>query len=91
MRIEDKVNEIVELSILDVMDLSIEHLSYMFNVYMKKDNVAIIEFKFDKSHEMFKVFCHEVGHMFLHAINQNGMTRSFNQLQEEWRISSQCY
>lgn len=92
MRIEDKVNEIVELSILDVMDLSVEHLSYMFDVhilynhqsnfYVKKAGVDIIALKFDKRHEMFKAFCHEAGHMFLHQTHQNAMNDRFNAMQE---------
>lgn len=92
MRIEDKVNEIAELAILDVMDLTVEHLSYMFDVhilynhqsnfYVQKAGVDIIGLKFDKRHEMFKAFCHEAGHMFLHATNQKEMPQTFNQLQE---------
>ena len=35
MRIEQKVNDIVDLSILDVHDLNIEHLAYMFDVDRK--------------------------------------------------------
>ena len=63
MRIEEKVNEIAELAILDVMDLTVEHLSYMFDVhilynhqsnfYVQKAGVDIIGLKFDKRHEMF--------------------------------------
>lgn len=34
MKIQDKVNEIAELTILDVMDLTVEHLSYMFDVHI---------------------------------------------------------
>lgn len=92
MRIEDKVNEIAELAILDVMNLTVEHLSYMFDVhilynhqsnfYVEKAGVDIIGLKFDKRHEMFKAFCHEAGHMFLHATNQKNMPQNFNQLQE---------
>lgn len=92
MRIEDKVNEIVELSVLDVMDLSVEHLAYMFDVhilynhqsnfYVQKGGVDIIGLKFDKRYEMFKAFCHEAGHMFLHATNQKLMPSTFNKLQE---------
>ena len=92
MRIEDKVNEIAELAILDVMDLTVEHLSYMFDVhilynhqsnfYVQKAGVDIIGLKFDKRHEMFKAFCHEAGHMFLHTTNQKEMPQTFNQMQE---------
>lgn len=92
MRIEDKVNELVELCILDVVNLSVEHLSYMFDVhilynhqanfYTKKKNVEIIGLKFDKKHAMFEAFCHEAGHMFLHATHQGDMPQSFNCKQE---------
>lgn len=92
MRIEQKVNDIVDLSILDVHDLNIEHLAYMFDVhilynhqsnfYVQKAGVDIIGLKFDKRHEMFKAFCHEAGHMFLHATHQHNMPRSYNEYQE---------
>ena len=92
MRIERKVNDIVDLYILDVTDLNIEHLAYMFDVhilynhqsnfYVQKAGVDIIGLKFDKRHEMFKAFCHEAGHMFLHATNQYSMPQAYNALQE---------
>ena len=92
MRIEQKVNDIVDLSILDVHDLNIEHLAYMFDVhilynhqsnfYVQKAGVDIIGLKFDKKHEMFKAFCHEAGHMFLHATQQHNMPRAYNEYQE---------
>lgn len=92
MRIEQKVNEIIELCIIDKLDLTIEHLSYMFNVHImynhqanfhiKKSGIDIIALKFDKSRAMFEHFCHEAGHMFLHATNQGLMSDEFNRLQE---------
>lgn len=92
MRIEEKVNELVDLCIIDADHLSVEHLAYMFDVhilynhqsnfYTKKKNVEIIGLKFDKSYKMFEAFCHEAGHMFLHATHQRDMPQSFNQMQE---------
>lgn len=34
MRIEEKVNQIVDCCIIDTMDLNIEHLSYVFGVHI---------------------------------------------------------
>lgn len=92
MRIEEKVNEIIELSIIDRLDLTVEHLSYIFgvhilynhqsNFYVQKSGVDIIGLKFDKRWVMFEAFCHEAGHMFLHATHQNDMPKAFNELQE---------
>lgn len=92
MRIEEKVNQIVDCCIIDEMDLTVEHLAYIFDVhilynheanfYVQKAGVDIIGLKFDKRREMFHAFCHESGHMFLHATNQGTMSKSFNRLQE---------
>src|SRR5699024_8639150 len=92
MRIEEKVNQIVDCCIIDTMDLNIEHLSYVFgvhilynhesNFYVRKSGVDIIGLKFDKKREMFHAFCHEAGHMFLHATHQANMSKAFNEMQE---------
>ncbi|WP_462419968.1 ImmA/IrrE family metallo-endopeptidase [Salinicoccus sp. Marseille-QA3877] len=92
MRIEEKVNQIVDCCIIDTMDLNIEHLSYVFgvhilynheaNFYVQKAGVDIVGLKFDKRREMFHAFCHESAHMFLHATNQNVMPKGFNVMQE---------
>lgn len=92
MRIEEKVNQIVDCCIIDEMDLNVEHLSYIFgvhilynhqsNFYVRKSDVDIIGLKFDKRREMFQAFCHEAGHMFLHATHQANMSQAFNAMQE---------
>lgn len=92
MRIEEKVNEIVDVCIVDRLDLNIAHLSYMFsahilynhieNSYMSTRGIDVIALKLDEPHKMWKAFCHEAGHMFLHCTDQRRMPRAFNRMQE---------
>lgn len=92
MRIEEKVNEIVDACIVDSLDLNIPHLSYMFsahilynhidNAYMTKRGIDVIALKIDASFKMWQAFCHEAGHMFLHCTDQRHMSQAFNQMQE---------
>ena len=92
MRIENKVNEIVECCITDRLDLNIHYLSYMFsthilynhnaNFYFSKKGVDIIAVKIGDAFDMWRAFCHEAGHMFLHYTNQNVMPYAFNMKQE---------
>ncbi|GAB3065579.1 ImmA/IrrE family metallo-endopeptidase [Salinicoccus sesuvii] len=92
MRIEEKVNEIVERCVTDRLDLNIPHLSYMFSVhvmynhinttYMSRRGIDIIALKVENQFKMWENFCHEAGHMFLHCTNQNHMPKTFNDKQE---------
>lgn len=92
MRIEEKVNEIVDICVVDRLDLSIEHLAYMFDVhimynhkrdfYVHKKGIDIIGLRFNKRFEMYKSFCHELGHMLLHCTDQRYMPDDFNAMQE---------
>lgn len=92
MRIEDKVNGIVDCCINDSCDLNIEHLAYMFDVhimynhkrsfYVKKSGIDVIGLKFNHTYKMFADFCHEAGHMFMHTTDQHNMAKSFNVMQE---------
>ncbi|WP_271397811.1 ImmA/IrrE family metallo-endopeptidase [Salinicoccus roseus] len=92
MRIEKKVNDIVERCVTDRLDLNIPHLSYMFSVhimynhidsaYLSKRGIDIIALKMQDPFKMWHAFCHEAGHMFLHCTNQTNMPPAFNMKQE---------
>ena len=90
MRIEERVNEIVNACIVDQLDLNIPHLSYMFSAhilynhvdyaYMTKWDIDVIAIKIGDPFDMWHAFCHEAGHMFLHCTDQRHMPRAFNQM-----------
>ncbi|MFC3418322.1 hypothetical protein ACFOLA_02210 [Salinicoccus hispanicus] len=97
MRIEEKINEIVNICVVDRLDLSIEHLPDMFDVhvmfnhkkdlYVHKKGIDIIGLRFDKRFEMYKSFWHELEHILLHYTDQRVMPDDFNECRKPKVIS----
>ncbi|WP_204256402.1 ImmA/IrrE family metallo-endopeptidase [Mammaliicoccus sciuri] len=92
MRVEDIVNELTAYTILDKSDLNIEFLSNIYNIlvvynspitlYAKVRNRDVIFIKNDSNENMWKAFCHEFAHFYLHFGNQNKTKHLFNFKQE---------
>ncbi|MGY0683415.1 ImmA/IrrE family metallo-endopeptidase [Mammaliicoccus sciuri] len=92
MRVEDIVNELTAYTILDKSDLNIEFLSNIYNIlvvynspitlYAKVRNRDVIFIKNDSNEDMWKAFCHEFAHFYLHYGNQNKTKYLFNIKQE---------
>lgn len=92
MRVEDIVNELTAYTILDKSDLNIEFLSNIYNIlvvynspitlYAKVRNRDVIFIKNGSNENMWKAFCHEFAHFYLHFGNQNKTKHLFNFKQE---------
>ncbi|MFI3379289.1 ImmA/IrrE family metallo-endopeptidase [Mammaliicoccus sciuri] len=92
MRVEDIVNELTAYTILDKSDLNIDFLSNIYNIlvvynspitlYAKVRNRDVIFIKNDSNENMWKAFCHEFAHFYLHFGNQNKTKHLFNFKQE---------
>lgn len=92
MRVEDIVNELTAYTILDKSDLNIDFLSNIYNIlvvynspitlYAKVRNRDVIFIKNDSKENMWKAFCHEFAHFYLHFGNQNKTKHLFNFKQE---------
>ncbi|WP_436867341.1 ImmA/IrrE family metallo-endopeptidase [Mammaliicoccus sciuri] len=92
MRVEDIVNELTAYTILDKSDLNIDFLSNIYNIlvvynspitlYAKVRNRDVIFIKNDSNQNMWKAFCHEFAHFYLHFGNQNKTKHLFNFKQE---------
>ncbi|WP_436878292.1 ImmA/IrrE family metallo-endopeptidase [Mammaliicoccus sciuri] len=92
MRVEEIVNELTAYTILDKSDLNIDFLSNIYNIlvvynspitlYAKVRNRDVIFIKNDSNENMWKAFCHEFAHFYLHFGNQNKTKHLFNFKQE---------
>lgn len=92
MRVEEIVNELTAYTILDKSDLNIDFLSNIYNIlvvynspitlYAKVRNRDVIFIKNDSNENMWKAFCHEFAHFYLHFGNQNNTKHLFNFKQE---------
>lgn len=92
MRIEDKVNEITAYIIEEAGDLTIEALSYIYNImiiyshdasaYMRVKDRDVIFVKYGTEQEMWQSFAHELGHYFLHASHFSNISPAFTDMQE---------
>lgn len=92
MRVEEIVNELTAYTILDKSDLNIDFLSNIYNIlvvynspitlYAKVRNRDVIFIKNDSNENMWKAFCHEFAHFYLHFGNQNKTKHLFNVKQE---------
>lgn len=92
MRVEDVVNEITAYTILDRSDLNIDYISSIYNIivvynspstlYAKIRNRDVICVRSDSSENMWREFCHEFAHFYMHFGNQTKMKSLFNYKQE---------
>ena len=86
------VNDFVDQHVEDRHDLSIEHIAHVLdikiginenmNCYIKYEGVDIILLVRNDPFFMWQAFCHELGHMVLHATKQSCTHRMFNDYQE---------
>ncbi|MFC6402900.1 ImmA/IrrE family metallo-endopeptidase [Mammaliicoccus sciuri] len=92
MRIEQEVNEVIEVIELSELPVNIENIAYIFNIIilhnddinacMTRRGNTIICLKRDTQHEMWKQFTHELGHFFLHHTDQQTANKMLNIKQE---------
>ncbi|MBO3062778.1 ImmA/IrrE family metallo-endopeptidase [Mammaliicoccus fleurettii] len=92
MRVEEVVNEITAYTILDKNDLNIDYISSIYNIivvynspttlYAKIRNRDVICVRSDSSENMWREFCHEFAHFYMHLGNQTKMKGLFNYKQE---------
>lgn len=92
MNIDTVVNSLVNEHIVSRKDLNIEHLAHVLDIrigfnddmdaYMRAEGMDVIFIKRADRYTMWKIFCHELGHMLLHTTRQVNMPQSFNDYQE---------
>jgi|SRR5699024_205724 len=88
MRVEDIVNEITAYTILDRSDLNIDYLSSIYNIllvynapttlYAKIRNRDVICVRNESPENMWRSFCHEFAHFYMHLGNQTKLNRLYN-------------